>query len=153
MRPGLRPSSGGRYLESLPGRRGTDVRKHPSRVFVLPSLRKAVVRVVLLAVLALAVHLLENHIPLCKCVADAVRSAAPYAWIHEAAHATDPLEAAASAASAVRGMLREPPALGDVVTPERRARVRAAAEDAARWVHEQTLPARPQPSASEERHP
>ena len=111
---------------------------------MIASLKKVVSRLVFLVVLVVGVHLLEDYVPLCRCLANAVRSTDLYQRVAPALAEIDPGAAAVEAGAVVRRFLSNPPAPQEaadaVLPPEHRARLRTTAERAARWVQHETLP-------------
>lgn len=93
----------------------------PPRAAVLAALRKLVRLFALLVVGAVLVHALEAYVPLCRCIADAVRGTRAYAHLEARLAGTDPVEVAVRTSQAVHRALDEAPTVGEVVTAERRA--------------------------------
>lgn len=90
---------------------------------VFAALRKLVRYFAVLVVGVVLVHALEDHVPLCRCVADAVRETAVYAHLAAYLADADPLGATIAASKKVNRFLEAPPTLGEIVTEDRRERV------------------------------
>lgn len=90
---------------------------------MLAALRKLVRLFAVLVVGAVLVHALEAHVPLCRCIADAVRGTRAWGHLEARLASTDPVDLAVRASEAVHRALEATPTLGEVLTPERRERL------------------------------